>query len=106
MDSSRKSWTKREIARLGTVSDRALAQRLGRTRKAVEAQRRQLGIAPHVPHARVWTKRELALLGTMPDAVLAARLGCSRKHVLETRQRLGVKTATPRNTPRKFRRRH
>ncbi len=43
----RRPWTPREDRLLGTLSDRRLAKKLGRTVKSVEQRRSRLGIAPH-----------------------------------------------------------
>ena len=103
MNPAHKRWTEREEALLGTDTDAAIAAKLGRTPKAIEAHRRKLGIAAHRPHKRRWIKRELRLLGTMSDAALAERLGCSRRHVMLTRRAAKIKPFSPRNRPRKFR---
>ena len=103
MNPADRSWTAREEALLGTLTDRALAARLKRTLTAVTAKRIKLGIAPSQPHTRTWSKAELRKLGKISDARLAARLGISRKHVLETRRRLGIAASSPANTPKKFR---
>jgi hypothetical protein len=39
-------WTAEEIALLGTAADAEIAERIGRSRSAVSAQRWQLGIPP------------------------------------------------------------
>lgn len=96
-------WTDADEAMLGTASDRLVAQKMGRTHKAVETHRLALGIPPHTPVRRTWTKRELALLGKMPDAEVARRLKISRRCVLRTRRRFGIPCSSPINTPKKFR---
>jgi hypothetical protein len=55
---------------LGTMTDRNVAQRLGRSRQAVAERRRKLRIPPFQPHRRPWSRLEEELLGTMPDARL------------------------------------
>ena len=93
-------WTDAETALLGTAFDRVIAKKLGRTSKAVERKRHDLGIAPFHNHQRVWTKRELALLGKLSDAKVARRLGICRRAVLMQRKRLGIACANPRNRPK------
>jgi hypothetical protein len=93
-------WDTAEINLLGTAADAAIAQRIGRSVKAVEHMRRKLKVPAFHPHTRRWSKRELALLGKLPDAKLAARLGISRRCVLKTRQRLGIAAFAPQFRPK------
>lgn len=96
------AWTSEEQALLGTMTDAALGEQLGRTSFAVEHQRRLRGIKPHTPpKGRKWKAKELKLLGTMSDAALAEKLGVTRKHVIETRQRHGVECHSVKNRPMK-----
>ena len=41
-----RAWTAEEIALLGTAADAEIAERIGRSRLSVSAQRWQLGIPP------------------------------------------------------------
>src|SRR5262245_40950488 len=66
-------WTARELKLLGRVPDSVLARRLGRTIKAVVAEREFRRVALVTPSRR-WTAREIRLLGTMPDLEVARRL--------------------------------
>jgi hypothetical protein len=92
-------WTSRELAALGTDTDRAVAAKLGRTVKAVETQRALRGIAPRTPHKRTWTKREIALLGTMSDQALADKLGVHYRTVYLARTRRGIAPRHPERRP-------
>lgn len=94
-------WTAAQTKLIGTMTDSALAKRLGRTRRAVSSKRDSLGIAAFTPHRRQWTPAELKLLGTMPDSAVAKKLGCGRLHVTLTRLRLGVECFAPQMRPRK-----
>ena len=90
-DRYRNAWSEKEEALLGTMTDIALAKKLGRTRRAVEHKRRKLGVAPCVPHTKPLTNRQLAWLGIVPDHVAAKKLGLSRVHVARLRKRLKIK---------------
>ncbi len=68
-----KPWTRADIVQLGRVPDSVLARRMGRTIKAVVAERERRKIAlPTAP--RRWTAREIKLLGKFNDQELARRL--------------------------------
>ena len=83
-------WSEREERLLGTMTDRAVAERIGRTRKAVETRRLERGIAPVRARARRWTKREERLLGRMTDGAVARRLGVARRTAWMRRRKLGI----------------
>jgi hypothetical protein len=89
---SRRDWIPSEIALLGTVPDRAVADALGTSVGCVARKRRELRIPPFKPKPpRVrWTRKMLALLATMPDTELAARLGIAVSAVSRKRQALGM----------------
>ena len=74
---------------MGTMPDRELALRLGRTHKAVEARRIHLGIPKFDPRIHKWTAEEDALLGVEADGQIASRLGLSISAVAHRRRRLG-----------------
>lgn len=58
-------WTADDDRLLGTMPDKELARRLGRTFIAVRARRSLKGILTHWhPAVRQWTPAELAMLGT------------------------------------------
>lgn len=96
-------WQTDEINLLGTMTDSALAKRIGRSRKAVETMRLSLEIPAHTAHQRKWSKREVAMLGVLPDGAIAKKLKISRRCVLMERKRRGIATARPNSTPKKFR---
>ena len=97
-------WTDAEIALLGTDTDRAVAERTGRTETSVRMKRRELGIAAHARNdPRHWTKREINLLGTLPDREVAQRLGCTRLTVIRKRRQLGIQAFAPECAPKKHR---
>ena len=74
-------WTDEQLALLGELTDREVAERTGRGVSAVTARRRDLGIAASQPRAYEWSAAEDALLGTVTDQEAADRLGVSRKCV-------------------------
>ena len=55
-------WTADEDRLLGTMPDRDLARRLGRSRDATIERRRKLRILPFNPHGRRWSRIEFAVL--------------------------------------------
>jgi hypothetical protein len=61
-------WNSEELALLGTMKDREVAERLGRTTAAVRRKRGMVGIASSVAR---WRADEIALLGTDADKVVA-----------------------------------
>lgn len=68
-------WTPREDKLVGSGPDDEIARKLGRTRIAVAARRRILGIASwNYTYHRLWTDKEEGLLGVVPDRKLAAML--------------------------------
>lgn len=84
------AYSAEEDKQLGTMPDVELARLLGRTHKAVEARRIQLGIPKYDPKLHLWTSEEDALLGTMADSALAAQMGLSYRAVAHRRRRLGI----------------
>lgn len=90
-------WEKWEDELLGTMLDRDLAKRLGRTYIAVRARRISKRIPP-VPDPKTealkWKPHELALLGTLPDRETAKRLGRSYSAVLSMRGKLNLPCVT------------
>jgi hypothetical protein len=88
-------WTAEEDALLGTMKDKDVAARTGRTDGAVSDHRYVLGVPAFVKRAPrgksvEWTPAKERLLGTMPDTVLARRLRCSPMMVRWRRKRLGI----------------
>lgn len=83
-------WTEEEEALVGTDTDGAIAEQLGRTPMAVRNKRRALGIAPFREHAHDWTDRELAILATMSDEDAAEQIGVSRQTLQKKRRSLGI----------------
>ena len=83
-------YTPEEDKLMGTMPNRQLAKRLGRTRIAVQARRIHLGIPILNPISHVWTPAEDALLGTATDTEIAARLGRKIEVVCMRRQKLGI----------------
>jgi len=83
----------REIALLGTDTDRAIAKRLRRNPGTVDEKRRKLGIPPFCkpPEIRPFTSDEIALLGTDTDKAVAIVLGRSEKTVAFRRRKLGIR---------------
>ena len=89
-------WTAAEEQLLGTMKDKDVAARTGRTVSAVSGHRLVLGVpafvqrSPRMESFR-WTPAKNRQLGTMPDGKLAAKLGCTLNMVLNQRRRLGIK---------------
>ena len=79
------SWTAAEERLLGTVSDQDLAQRLGRSLRAISLRRHQLHIPKFQSGRRPWTRAEEELLGTMPDRRFAQRFKRSVRSVIVRR---------------------
>ena len=88
-------WTKEDHALLGTMPDKDVAERTGRTLGAVQARRYVFGV-PYVmkrnPISKPprWTPGRDRLLGTMPDSVLARKLRCSPFSVFNRRRKLKI----------------
>jgi hypothetical protein len=77
---------------LGTLPDRELAQRLGRTLAAVRVRRIEFGL--HAPSTRRrWEPEEDRLLGTAPDAEIAQQLNRTLSAVKSRRKDLGIPAA-------------
>jgi hypothetical protein len=83
MDSSNGApWTPDEDALLGTMPDRKLARRLGRTYNAVAARRLNKSIPYCNPKRKSWRPQDDEVLGTRPDdqvALLLRRTVASKK---------------------------
>src|SRR5207247_5573050 len=89
-------WTAEEDALVGTMLDRQLAARLGRSLHAVRLRRQKtLGLPPCNPEWKVWSKPHKALLGKLPDTEVAARTGHPLGSVKAKRQELGIPLANP-----------
>ena len=74
---------------MGTMPDRELARRLGRTPVAVQGRRIHLKIPKFDPKLHQWTAEDDALLGALTDGEVAARLGLTSRAVATRRRRLG-----------------
>src|SRR5262249_5647078 len=83
-------WIPADIALLGTVPDKEIARRAGRTVGAVRQKREELGI-PN-PAGNRWAAQGIALLGTMPDREVAGRPGRSLQGVAQKRIKRGIAT--------------
>jgi hypothetical protein len=88
-------FTPEEDVLLGAMTDKAVAEQLGRDQKTIQARRVRLGIPSFRKHApvsprRTWTAGDDALLGTRPDPEVAERLGCTPGVVVYRRRTLGV----------------
>jgi DNA-binding CsgD family transcriptional regulator len=89
-------WTTAEDKLLGTMTDRDLAQRLGRPQQVIRERRRQLAIATFYPAGRrPWTQAEEELLGTMSDQQLARRLKRTPESVKTRRAAKGIPICDP-----------
>jgi DNA-binding CsgD family transcriptional regulator len=84
-------WTRKELARLGKVSDAELARNIGISPHKVFIKRTSLGIPALHPQTPIkWGRKELALLGKHPDAEVARLLKISRKATIGKRLALGI----------------
>jgi hypothetical protein len=83
------TYTRQEEKLMGTMLDKELAKRLGRTQKAVEARRIQLQIPKFDPKIHQWTPEDDSLLGVVTDCEIASRLGLTVGAVARRRLRLG-----------------
>jgi hypothetical protein len=88
-------WTGAEDALLGTMRDKDVAAKIGRSAAAVADRRYVLCIPAFTKRAArgkpvKWTVARLKMLGAMTDAELAARLGCTIEVVRNQRRRLGI----------------
>lgn len=96
-----KNWNEALTPLLGTMTDKALAEKAGCATHVVAYQRKKLGVPAFSTFheqvgvmggkpLRVWTAEEDALLGTNSDLQIAQALGRSPNSVTQRRQRLGV----------------
>ena len=81
-----RAWRPQEDARLGNLSDPALARQLGRSTKAVKARRQ----AKRIRVTPVWRPADDQMLGTRPDRDVAQLLGRSVVSVAWRRRKLGI----------------
>lgn len=96
-------WTDEEIAMLGTDTDQAVADMLGRPRNSVKNKRIYMKI-PTKSRFRRWERWERETLGKYTDAAVAEMLGRPLIQVTAQRQRLkipAVLDARNRHGPRK-----
>lgn len=87
----RSPWNPSTIALLGTMSDAALARKLGIDPKTVYKKRRKLGIAPSRPPSIRWTREMIQSLGRMPDGEVAKTYGINILTVFKKRAELGIR---------------
>ena len=83
-------WKPAEIALLGVINDKELAQRFGRKLNALRKYRRKHGIGQPNPLFRPWTAREEKLLGNKPDREVAKLLGRTATAVAAHRKKLQI----------------
>ncbi|NLP63310.1 hypothetical protein [Paraburkholderia sacchari] len=89
-----RTWTAKEIALLGTVSDAQVAERIGGISfSTVQKKRQELGIPSAMPAHFPWLPEHLALLGVLDDAELARLTGRSTRAVNQKRNKLGIPAA-------------
>lgn len=87
------SWTEEQIALLGTDTDKAIAEKLGKKANVVAQNRIKRGIPPKDSkrsQKNVWDKTNEIELGKLPDSVIAEKLGISVSSVTLARQRRGI----------------
>ena len=85
-------WAPEDLARLGKVSDRALARELGLATTTVTNKRQTLGIPPWRPRPPTvaWTPAMRRQLGRLSDLEIARRYAISSGTVVLERRRLGI----------------
>jgi hypothetical protein len=85
---SKNFWTPEKIALLGTISDCAIAKRLGISPASVWQRREKLGILPFRLSKTKWGQSELALFRGYSDSKIAKMTGRSVKEVAAKRRSL------------------
>jgi len=100
LKNDRRRWTDKEVALLGTDFDRVIADQIGRTRKAVETERRKRKIKPHRPHWIKWTRAAIRQLGKIPDSAVARQLKIARRTVITERKHREIPAFSPKNRPK------
>jgi hypothetical protein len=86
-------WEAQDLALLGKMPDKVVAEQLGIGVMAVARERRQLKIPPFRPKAPIveWTPEMLELLGKVSDRKAAELLAISMGTVIRKRKRLGIR---------------
>lgn len=88
---SKSIWKKKDIALLGTMSDKNVAQRIGLSATCIINKRKELGIAPFSAVLKInWTKTLLNQLGKISDSQLAFKMGVHTSAVHKKRVELGI----------------
>src|SRR6266536_4106366 len=80
-------WSPAEDALLGTMTDRKLARKLGRSVKAVKGRRQHKRICFLL---KPWRPEDEKVLGTRPDRQIATLLGRTLMNVAQRRRMLGI----------------
>lgn len=84
-------WRPQEDQLLGTMSDEALASKLGRAVQAVSGRRHRLGISLAKPQVKSWNDEEVRLLGKLTDKEVSELTGRSRMGVALMRRKLRIR---------------
>lgn len=87
-DRTHKAWTPRELSALGTMTDKEVAAKLGRTCEAVRMMRVRRSVPAR--HKTRWTPEYLAALGKIPDRRLAECMDIGAWMVGLKRKELGI----------------
>ncbi|NVL49860.1 hypothetical protein F2S72_08920 [Pseudomonas syringae pv. actinidiae] len=105
-------WTPQNIALLGTMTDQAVADRIGGKADAIREKRLALGIKAFKPASSPvkgkprpnfnWTEQAISLLGTKPDKQVAQELGLATTTVALKRRSLGIGGLKSRRPPIKL----
>lgn len=108
----RYDWTPQNIGLLGTMTDQAVADKIGGKADAIREKRLALGIKAFKPKASPvkgkprpnfnWTEQAIALLGTKPDKQVAQELGLATTTVALKRRSLGIEGLKSRRPPIKI----
>jgi len=83
-------WSPQEDRLLGSMSDGALALKLGRSVEAVSMRRVRLRISLAQPIVKSWDDEEVRLLGKLTDKEVSELTGRSRVGVAIMRRKLGI----------------
>jgi hypothetical protein len=97
-------WTIKEIALLGTMSDRRCAELLGLSQYSIFSERNRRAIPANAPRPTrlKWSKKQIALLGKVPDGEVATMVGTWPSVVFNKRVQLGIPAYVRKECWRKF----
>jgi len=94
-------WSPSELLLLGTMPDKDVAAKTGRSTSTVAAKRKALGVQPYNKNLSVryeWPDEIIAMLGKAPDAEIAKKIGARISTVQAKRVKLGIPAYYPRTS--------